>query len=234
VAGEFNPVSLLAVPDASQPGWVERSLAEAPRPQSQTSPPASWFDHRGPCAKAPVESPPRDDLDRSRFLDCATHMLPGPVFKPVKSVQKPGPLPLSWTDVEPGLDYVLEIARSSNFVDAIIVQEGPETSATVDFATEGFYYFRLRARLGDDISAPALLALTVSSSGWTIVAPKDFDASALVTVQRGLLRLASASGEMFALLSLPRHYRTAEAVHHAGELRTLGGAFGGAHRAHSA
>lgn len=226
VEGEFNPVSLLAVPDASQSGWFEREFSPPPQPKSEPSPPAHWFDHRGPCATVPEDTSDRAGLDRSGFLDCATRILPAPQFKPVELVRKPGSLELSWTGAEPDFEFVLEIARSSNFADAETIHEGPGTSRIVTLGNEGFYYFRLRARLGDEISEPALLAVTVRTTDWTTVPPKDFEPATLLTIQRALLRLASATGEMFALLSLPRHYRIAEAVAHARELRTLGGAFG--------
>ena len=225
-ADDFNQVSLLAAPDASQPGWVTRLIGEAPDPTSSEPPPAHWFDHRGPCARVPANAPARRDPDRSGFLDCATRVLPTPQFKTVEHPRKPGPLELQWTNVEPGLDHVLEIARSAKFTDAETVHEGPETSCIVTLATDGFYYFRLRARQGDEVSAAATLVLTVMASDWMAVDPDDFDPSTLMSVQRALLRLACASGEMFALLSLPRHYRIAEAVRHGRELRTIGGAFG--------
>jgi hypothetical protein len=225
--GDFSPVSLLAVPDACQTGWVERARDAPATPQSEVVPPAHWFDHRGPCAQVRVQSPPREDLDRSGFLDCVTRILPAPAFKPIEARRKPGFVELGWTDAEPGANYVLEIARSADFAGAEIVHEGPGTTRVVNLETEGFYYFRLRARLGDEVSRSALLVLTVSASDWTSTATKDFNSSALLSVQRALLRLTSASGEMFALLSLPRHYRIAEAVDHMRQLRTLGGAFGG-------
>jgi hypothetical protein len=229
-AGEFNPVSLLAVPDAIQAGWVERELRTAPQPHSESSPPAHWFDHRGPCATVPGDAGDRRDLDRSHFLDCATRIPPAPQFGPVHLVLKPGPLELSWTGAEPDFEFVLDLARSAKFMDAETIYVGPDTSRTISLASEGFYYLRLRARLGDEVSEPAFLALTVTMSDWVTVAPKDFDSAPLLTVQRALLRLASATGEMFALLSFPRHYRIVESAVHARELRSLGGTFGAAGR----
>lgn len=45
-------------------------------------------------------------------------------------------------------------------------------------------------------------------------------------LHRAALRLAAASGELFAVLALPRHYRSAEAVRHAARLRSVRGADG--------
>ncbi|HUE78381.1 MAG TPA: phage tail sheath C-terminal domain-containing protein [Sphingomicrobium sp.] len=227
-AGDFNPVSLLAVPDAVQRGWIERDRRlSAPPARSKISPPAHWFDHRGPCASVSPESELAADLDRSAFLDCATRVLASPIFEAVDETRAPGALPLRWSSVGANCTYTLEIARSAGFDDAEIVYEGPETSYVIDLLGEGFYYFRLRAREADEVSFPALLALAVRASDWTMLSAEAYSSAALLAVQRGLLRLAAASGDMFALLSLPRHYRAAEAVDHARRLsRWRRGGFG--------
>lgn len=57
---------------------------------------------------------------------------------------------------------------------------------------------------------------------WTVLprarfAPQGEDE--LLRVHRALLRMAAASGELFAVLGLPRHYRTADAAAHTARLR---------------
>lgn len=225
----YNPVTLLAVPDASQAGWAARADVELPPPATLVAePPPEWFDHRGPCARLPDDAETASGPDRSRFLDCNVEALPAPRFLPLPSERPSGPTLLEWAGGPEKANYRLEAAARPDFKGARLVYEGRGTKFVADSRGEGFYYFRLTARLGDDASAPAAIGFAVRESGWAALAPEEYDRRPLLAVQRGLIRLAAAVGDMFALLSLPRHYRAEEAAGHSAELRTLrdGGADG--------
>ena len=59
-------------------------------------------------------------------------------------------------------------------------------------------------------------------AAFTEVPVRAYDATVLLAVHRALLRFAAARGDLVALLGLPDHYRTAEALEHVGRL-TPGG-----------
>ncbi|HEV2817342.1 MAG TPA: phage tail sheath C-terminal domain-containing protein [Allosphingosinicella sp.] len=210
----FNPVSLIAVPDAIQPGWTERAQETMPPPEADAPPPAHWFDHRGPCVAIPKGSEDADAPDRSRFLDCATRLLDAPAFEPIDSPLAPGPVTLRWSAAGPGAHYVLEVASLADFRGAEPIYQGSATSHVFQARSEGFYYFRLRAGLDDEVSAPAAIGFAVRAAAWDGIAAADYSAAPLLAIQRAVMRMAAGSGEMFALLSLPRHYHAAEAIDH--------------------
>jgi len=214
----FNPVSLVAVPDAIQPGWTERAYETLPPPEAEAPPPAHWFDHRGPCAAVPKQSKEAGAPDRSRFLDCGTRILDAPAFAPIVSPRAPGPLPLSWSSAGPGASYTLEMASLADFRGAETLYRGKATSHAFNARAEGFYYFRLRAERDGEVSAPAVTGFAVRGSAWDSLAPADYAPAALFSVQRALMRMAAGSGEMFALLSLPRHYHAPQAIDHGRKL----------------
>lgn len=211
---EFNPVSLIAVPDAIQPGWTERTHETLPPPIAEAPAPAHWFDHRGPCIAMPEHGKDADAPDFSRFLDCGTRLLEAPAFDEIESPRAPGPVPLSWSSAGPDATYVLELAALADFRGAETIYRGSVPAHNFNARAEGFYYFRLRAEQGGEVSAPAVAGVAVRGSAWDSVAPAQYSAAVLLSVQRALMRMAAGTGEMFALLSLPRHYHAPEAIEH--------------------
>ncbi|MEA3061796.1 MAG: hypothetical protein QOJ94_1577 [Sphingomonadales bacterium] len=211
---EFNPVSLIAAPDAIQPGWTERSQETLQNPAGGAPAPSHWFDHRGPCAAVPEGGNDAAAPDFSRFLDCRTRLLAAPVFDPIESPRPPGPVPLSWSSVGTGATYVLEMAALADFHGAETIYRGSVAAHDFTARVEGHYYFRLRAELDGELSAPAVAGVAVRGSAWDGLMPAQYSPAALLSVQRALMRLAAGTGEMFALLSLPRHYHAPEAIEH--------------------
>ena len=54
---------------------------------------------------------------------------------------------------------------------------------------------------------------------WQLEAVKHYTADTLLAVQRALLRMCAARGDLFAVLALPEHYREDEAVEHVETLK---------------
>jgi len=212
VATGFTEPSLIAVPDAALPGWARRGVEALPPPSLEADAPAHWFGHRGPCTVADHDAPGTGP-DRSRFLDCATRLLATPRFLPLPEQQRVGPLLLRWTASDAGARYVLESASRADFGDAEEIWSGTETEHLVLLAREGLAYYRLRACIADETSLPDAIGVVIRDTAWEALG--DGDASVLTTVHRALLRLAAASGDYFALLSLPRGFHAAAAIDHA-------------------
>lgn len=218
---DFAEPSMIAVPDAVQPGWAPR----APEPFTQPANvageiPATWRDHKGSCA-VPEPKPEMARPDATRFLDCATRLLAAPVFESLDSRQPAGEIDLAWSASEPGATYVLEESGRADFAGAEEIWRGEELTHRLMIEREGAYYYRLRAELDGNISAYAVTGFVVQDSAWEAVAPADYDPEPLLTVRAALLRACAAIGDQFALLSLPRHCRPADAAAHVAALAAL-------------
>jgi hypothetical protein len=221
--GMYNEASLIAVPDALHPGWTKRGLDDLkPPPLSPFKPPAHWRTHRGPCA-AIADGENLTEPDFGRFLDCGTRKLAAPEWmNPPKAVPS-GVFRLQWQSGESEAEYLLEQSSRADFSDARTIYRGAAAQFDLSADREGIFYFRVTALSGEERSAPSpTLPVQVRDDAWRALTPAEFGDSGAVElrrVQRALLRLAAASGELFAVLGLPRHYRAADAIRHALALR---------------
>lgn len=158
------------------------------------------------------------------FLDCSTHLLAAPVLDGPDAPVAPGPYRLAWSDSEPGATYVLVEAASPDFADAREVFRGPATEYVALAQRAGDWYYQAWAERGDERSAGSnAVVVVVRGDDWVQLPPDDDEAreAGWLAVQRALLRLAAASGELFAVLSLPRHFRSHQAVRYAQRLRSV-------------
>lgn len=233
--GIFNEASLLALPDAVHLGWQQRAAATPAAVQAKaTKPPLFWQTHRGGCVPATNSDQPEKTVlsepDFGTFLDCSTRMLTAPVLDGPREPQLPGFAHLHWEiDAEVGADFVLDEARQPDFSDARQVYRGPATSFNVLVPQEGHYLYRVHAELGDQRSAASdALQVEVRSSEWVQIdpanaGPEELDAveTRWLAVHRAALRLGAATGEMFAVLALPRHFRTPQVLRYASRLRSV-------------
>ncbi len=187
-------VTLLAVPDATQRAWQP----VAPRPQDATHDPEP-------------QAPP----SWGTFLDCAIRTIDAPEMRdPV--LHQSGEIALSWSG--DGI-FELEEARALDFSDARLIHEGSETAWTIFGRSPGIYYFHVRAISGPNRSdwSNGVVAAVASEGGWEIPArgARELPAYDLLSVQRAMLRMCAARGDLFALLALPADYRERQAVEHA-------------------
>lgn len=221
--GLYHEASLIALPDAAHVGWRRRPSAEVPSvPATPAPPPAHWFTHRGPCAAAPV-GVAASGPDFSRFLDCGTRALPAPQLQGPTGPVGYGFARLTWTPSVEGAVHVLEEARSPDFGFAREVWRGTGEAFVANLTQDGIFYYRVRGIIaGEESPLSNTVAVVVRADAWEVLAPADFGSDGearLLAVQRAVLRLAAATGELFAVLGLPHHYREADAIAHAARLR---------------
>ena len=195
-----DDVTLIAAPDALHGGWEERALR--PLPDSPV--------------RAPAPLP-----DPSRFEPCATRVLLAPQLF-VDRLGPAGRADLHWTATDASAaEYELEISRDpATFAAAELLYRGPELRRSV-YLGDGAAWARVRALAGgnsSDWSVPRTIDLRSGTGAVTVVAP-GIDRVAL-DVHRALLRLCAARGDVFAVLGLPAHFRPADALRHATDLRT--------------
>ena len=227
--GQFNEPSLLAIPDAVHLGWHRRDDGSLPDADPAPPPvPPHWRTHRGPCLapeSASTESPILEGPDLGTFLDCGTRALQAPLLEGPATPVPPAAYRLTWTDSEPGGEYVLIEARSADFSDGEEVSAGPETEYVSRAPRDGLYYYQVFARRGEERSAGSnAIAVRVRSDTWVQNSAADAEASVereWLAVHRAALRLAAGSRDLFAALAMPRHFRTAHALRYAQRLRAV-------------
>jgi len=222
--GLFNEASLLCMPDAIHLGWQRRAddpvPDESPRPEPT---PATWVTHRGGCPAAPL--PVLGEPDFGAFLDCTTRLVAAPVLAGPDQPVAPGSYRLAWTDSEAGALYSLREAASGDFADEREVYRGSDTQFIALDPREGLYHYRVIACVGDQRSAASNPVLVrVRADAWVQRDEADADLALeaeWLAIHRAALRLAAASGDLFAVLALPRHFRSAQAQRHAARLRAV-------------
>ena len=233
--GMFNEASLVAIPDALHTGWVKRSLVDLPTDTPiKTASPAHWYTHRSSCHtnSSGVEL---TEPDFSRFLDCSTHKLTQPVWLNQQPFNVPsGVFRLTWESSESNAAVLLEEALQTDFRDARELYLGSNNWFDVNATHEGILFYRLTAISGDERSTISnTLKVTVRDDVWVLRTAEEYDnndkiekdkiefgATNLLSIHRSLLRLASATGELFVVLGLPYHYRAADAIRYVSRLRS--------------
>jgi hypothetical protein len=129
--------------------------------------------------------------------------------------------------------YVLEESSRPNYSDAQVIFRGEALAFAINGRGFGDYYYRVRAVVERINVAGVEVATSDWSDGVVVrVAPlrrwiaNQLDAcasvqpQALLAVQRALLRMCAARGDLLAVLALPEHYREDEAIQHMAVLRS--------------
>ena len=214
---DLEEATIIVVPDAIHTGWEERHQSE-PHPQpSEPLPHPEWWrflscdERRDP---PPVEAPLRGN-----FLDCGLRVVTAPTLS-TGEPDAAGTPALAWSG-ERGSRFVLEEATSPDWADAAVIYAGADTQAVVYGRASGDYFYRVRAEAGGYSSnwSNGVGVHVQTASGWQSKPANTFRPDTLLAVHRALLRMCAARGDLFAVLSLPDHYREEEARGHANLLR---------------
>jgi hypothetical protein len=203
---EIDEATVVAVPDASHRGWKRATLEPPPEPQ----------------AAPPVVQP-----EWGAFLDCGRRVIETPQWASRFTSGSPlrfdaGIYTLEWQGRE-GDDFLVEEAQRPDWSDASILYSGADTRLNIYGHRPGTYYYRVRAT-ADSLASDWSRAIAVVVAGvqqWLVADERSYSPETLLTVHRALLRMAAARGDLFALLTLPEHYRASEAAAHA-QLLTSG------------
>jgi hypothetical protein len=189
---EIDEATIVSAPDAAHRGWVRVPL----------DPPG-----------LPEPSPSVPPLPFGRFVDCRVRALDTPEWTGNFASQTvvridSGSYALQWS-LQSGATFVVEEAHRADWSDAIAIQSGPAARLNVYGHPAGISYYRVRAVDGTQTSnwSRGLVVVVAGADAWHVIGERDYSAEALVAVQRALLRMAAARGDLFALLPLPEHYR---------------------------
>jgi hypothetical protein len=160
--------------------------------------------------------------DFSQFLDCGTRKLAPPILLAPSATVARGYFNLTWVSPESDVSYILEESHRADFANAYEIYRGAAREYAVHAQQEGIFYYRLTAISDQEHSTSAIQAVVVRDEAWMQVSPEKFAETgeiSLLKTHRALLRLAAASGELFAVLGLPKHYRLAESLAYVKRLR---------------
>ena len=206
----FNDeVTLLAIPDAAQRGWTQVAGAPAAPPAPPT----------------PVPTP-----DWSTFLPCSTRLLTVPQFPQQTSPPQDPPrgmIHLTWTQTDaPNAQYELQQSGDPDFAGAERLYLGPALEFDLSRPPAGStIYLRVRAIAGDLQSgwSDAILLQLTGADRWFLDDPAaGYSPQTLIDVQIAALRLCAARGDVLALLTMPEHYRSSDAIAHVHALKASG------------
>jgi hypothetical protein len=192
----IEDATLIAVPDAVHWGWRPRPKQPAPAAPPLPPLPAPAFD---------------------KFLDCATQTLEKPSNLQASAPDPGGSFTLTWSAPQ-GDFFRLEEATRPDFSDAFPAYEGPSRSLTLYGKAPGEYFYRVQARSGknrSDWSDPIGVRVGADSGYERLDA---YSPDTLLEVQRCLLRMCAARGDLFALLALPETAREEETGRHVARL----------------
>ena len=202
VDGPVEEPTLLAIPDAVQPGW-RRLRRRTPARQIHPQPPA-------PATEA-----------CAGFKDCALTPLPTPQFQPDADPDAAGNFMLRWTRSETGATYELQEAADLEFKVSSPAYTGADTRLAVTGKSRGTLVYRVRATLGARSSGWSdVVDVKIGGSLYEVREVGEWQAIDLLALHRLMLRAAAGRGDMLALLGLPEHYRWSDALSHAQALRS--------------
>jgi hypothetical protein len=207
---DIDEATIACVPDAGHRRWThapQATPAQAPlNEDDRLSPPAS---------------PPEPAAE---FRDCTLHeLVPAPVLVLDPPPDQAGGFTLRWTAVdEQGAAYVLQESTDSlGWSRPRTVYAGPRREIRLVGRTSGTYFYRVRATAGPNVSrwSDGVAVETARPRDYVLEDEAHYRPDVMLAVQRALLRMCAARGDMLAVLSAPEHYRGAAAIAHADRLR---------------
>lgn len=231
----IEEATIIAVPDAVHLGWlsVAPALPEPAQPQPSLDRPEWW--HGLGCDVRPEPLPAAPPAEH--FLNCAIRLIAPPTLRlvgaPVEERRvvldraQTNRYTLVWQAaadsiaVDASVRYFLQEATQPGFGDATTIYAGPKTEFTLFGRSDGDYYYQVRVEIGDEGGVnssdwSAGLAIRVTPASSTVQNSLNIYSSTLLErVHRSLLTLCAARGDLFAILTLPEHYREADAIQHA-------------------
>lgn len=232
----LEEATIVAVPDAVHSGWFKhpREALLDPQPSPPPLRPEWWhfLDCNPPpantpklssCDPAPTEPSPIKPVnvpEWGNFLNCAINIIAPPQLFALPQFSTDGNFTLRWESSPPvDGEYVLEESSQPDFSNAQQIYSGKLSSYTLYGRRTGDYYYRVRAVVEADTSdwSNGVAVRVEDDSRWVV--KQEYAPNVLLAVQRSLLRMCAARGDLFSVLSLPEHYREDKAIEHTNLLR---------------
>jgi hypothetical protein len=157
------------------------------------------------------------------FLDCSVKVIEAPTLSASTDISEDGTFTLLWTTAELNdPQFALEEAGVADFSDAETLYTGSANSFTLYGRKTGDYFYRVRVFVDRQFSdwSNGVGVRVGEPTRWVTEDPddtttqEDFSPDVLLAVQRSVLRMCAARGDLVCLLSLPSHYREDAAIAH--------------------
>lgn len=219
---DIEEATLIAVPDAIQRGWELSAVPDAPPVQDVPVP-----------TETGAEETASQSAAMPMFIACYQPFVQTPRLFAVHPPDELGTFTLGWEQVSGGEQgeqretiYTLQEATSEAYPDAVSIYTGQDGETILYEHPHGRYFYRVRAEVNGLVSAWSNgIAVSIQQSrNWRLKAQNDAggeDAATLLAVQRALLRLCAARGDICALLALPESYQDEQVFGHIASLKAL-------------
>jgi hypothetical protein len=202
-----DEVTMVAVPDAVHRPW-QRTPATLP---------AQWFEIDQPDQQANTSEP------AVTFYPCLGLPAPQVHWLAPSCTASSGPLQLRWQAEGADINLAYRVERSvlPDFASPDLMAEVRGPLLDIRDPEAGAYFFRVRAER-DGCPGPWSTTLRIHMPTFHDheIDPQA-EASGLLPVHLGLLRMAAARGDMLALLSMPLSWSDEAQLAHAQQLRDL-------------
>jgi hypothetical protein len=226
----YNEASLLAVPDATIGAWdIDKPAVAIPFAANSKAKivPPSWRTHQGGCID-PNDNQPLDGPDTARFLDCRIQDLQTPTLLAPNGTVTGTQFELHWGPADANALFVLEEAIEENFSAPVTVYRGKATSLTIGSRPDGFYFYRIRQeRDGVSSGFSKSVLVNIRSTATQYLEQNSDSMLRLRRVHLAMLRMASATADFLAILSLPATSDAQQASDYSTQLRNLAPGYGG-------
>ncbi|HEV2801593.1 MAG TPA: hypothetical protein VGW12_13900 [Pyrinomonadaceae bacterium] len=217
----LEEVTIVSVPDAVHRSWERASLEKAPSARrSAPFPRPEWW-HFLDCDRHDdpplVRRPPVGN-----FLNCDIEVIERPLLASPGDFSESGTYTLTWASTLNGATFVLEESSERDWSAGAIVYTGKDKRYTLYGRRPGDYYYRVRAVTAKGTSdwSNGVSVRVAPSNAWQLTEEVDYANTELLSVQRALVRMCAARGDLLAVLSLPVHYREDKAIEHISLLKT--------------
>ena len=221
----IEEATIISIPDAIHRGWERAPELGKPvaKPSDHLERPEWWHwldckdrEYKGNKYKNgyPLEPKP----ERGFFISCNADALQAPELIS-EDPDSSGSFTLQWSLGSPpaavpsDTGFILEQATVSDFSDAEIIYAGGDDSYTLYGRAPGEYFYRVRVESKCKTSdwSNGVGVRVTEVTGFVQTATDAYSSRMLLAVHRALLRMCAARGDMFAVLSMPGHYREDDA-----------------------
>jgi hypothetical protein len=220
----IEEATLISVPDAVHRGWIKTEPKPAlPPPPSPFPLRPEWWSFLD-CSEREKKIEAVEEPAWENFLSCSVQTVPAPAELTLITLEPRSVFTLTWKSNLTDAKFVLEEAGVESFTDAIKIYEGKEKLFTIYGKPQGSYFYRVRAEVGNNFSnwSNGIVINVLPQSNWQV--SEKYQPDVLLDVQRSLLKMCAARGDLFAVMSLPRHYREDQAIEHISLLKNAIGA----------
>ena len=238
----LDEATIISIPDAAHLAWYKEEDQREVSPPLPSLPPErpEWWrfqDCRNPDIKR-VSEP-----ELGNFLDCSIRVIDIPEHFSVKEGEisagkftliwesREVPVATSQSEEEEFPRFVLEESTTPGFQFPQKIYAGKDPEFEISGRAAGIFYYRVRAEIsareisdwseGRPVKIPAAENWVAKSVDKQIPddSIKKYNPDVLFAVQRALLRMCAARGDLFAVLDLPEHYDKDDAIKHIATLK---------------